>query len=921
MSHPDVSGWYPRSFVLTDIVDSVSLWERDPDLMAEAVARHDAIINQAVTAAGGMLVRAKGEGDSTFSVFTHPAEAVAAAGAIQKAVSTEQWPSTAPVRVRVGVHTGDAEPRDGDWYGPAVNRAARLRALADGGQTLVSGVTAGLVADQLPEPVRLLYRGRRVLRGIERPEEVWELVAGDDSRLAAPTLAKSSGLPFVLTRFVGRSGELEHLIELTEGERLVTLTGPGGGGKTRLAVELARDAQRRGQVVWLAEMAPVRDGELVAQMAAAAVGVEDLPNPVEQLLAQPERLEGLLVLDNCEHLLDDCAALTGTLLAAVSGLRVLATSREPLGLTGERVWPVKPLDVPDESTLDLARLGQVESVELLMDRARAVRPDLELGANDRKSVVRVCRALDGIPLAIELAAGRLRSLSLGDLALRLGNQPAVLARHRSTGRDDARHRTLRLTLDWSYDLLTEDQQTLARRLSVFTGGFRLDAAEAVCATDLDVLDGIDELVAKSLVTFDTTTARYRLLEPIRQYLAERLHETGTTETVEHAHVEWVADLCEQLGTRLLENQRANSRRLREETGNIDAALRCALDHDRAMAIRIVGALGQYWFFYDQANGRRWCPRVIEISAHAPPRQRARVLLSVAMAAQNDQAWDQSISWLREALAIYREAGTAAGEAASLFWLGHALGNRWDPDQLEVAASEARQCFEEGLRLFTKISDRLGAAWCRIWLLNQAFWEKDLDQAEMLANQVIEECDAAGVRHPVGRALWMLGWIAHRRGQPDLAIGHLQDALAIYRDLDDPWQLADLMADLATQTAINGQGTEALRVLAGSAQLDETIGRHKERSYRLAIAAVVHLARGEIELATAALGAYDAHPVGGTLRASGQLTPPLGWLAEAVETARTQLDPTGLAAATAGARGKGVDQLLDELIVRPANTAQ
>jgi hypothetical protein len=214
--------------------------------MAQAVARHDAIISREITAASGQLVRAKGEGDSTFSVFTHPGEAVAAAMAIQEALANEQWPYPAPVRVRVGVHTGDAEPRDGDWYGPAVNRAARLRALADGGQTLVSGVTAGLVADQMPKDMRLLYRGRRVLRGIERAEEVWELVAADDPRLATPTSTGVGGLPVALTRFVGRTADLDQLAEIIEWERLVTLTGPGGSGKTRLALEVARKVQARG---------------------------------------------------------------------------------------------------------------------------------------------------------------------------------------------------------------------------------------------------------------------------------------------------------------------------------------------------------------------------------------------------------------------------------------------------------------------------------------------------------------------------------------------------------------------------------------------------------------------------------------------------------------------------------------------------
>jgi class 3 adenylate cyclase len=248
--------WYPRSFPLTDIVDSVALWERDPNGMSVAVARHDEIVADAVTAAGGELVRAKGEGDSTFSVFAHPVEAVASAVGVQQAIAAEAWPTGLGLHARAGVHAGDAEPRQGDWYGPAVNRAARLRALAGGAQTLVSGVTAGLVADQLPSGVRLLYRGRRTLRGIERPEEVWELVPPGDPRLAASGPARATGLPVPLTTFVGHGGDVERLVELVESERLVTLTGPGGSGKTRMALEAAGALAGRGEAVWLAELAP-----------------------------------------------------------------------------------------------------------------------------------------------------------------------------------------------------------------------------------------------------------------------------------------------------------------------------------------------------------------------------------------------------------------------------------------------------------------------------------------------------------------------------------------------------------------------------------------------------------------------------------------------------------------------------------------
>jgi predicted ATPase len=841
--------------------------------------------------------------------------------AIQAALGGEEWPSAVPLRVRCGVHTGEAEFRDGAWYGPSVNRAARLRALADGGQTLVSGVTAGLVADQVPPGVGLLYRGRRVLRGIERPEEVWEVVAADDPRLAAARSTRVGDLPLALTRFVGRGADIQRLVRLVEDERLITLTGPGGSGKTRLALEVAADAQRRGEVVWLAELAPLGDGGLVAEAVGDAVGVEAGPDRLERLLAQPELLAGLLVLDNCEHVLDACATLTGRLLAAAPELRVLATSREPLGLAGERLWPVRPLVVPEASARDPGQLAGVESVQLLLDRARAVRPDLELSDDDAVPVGQICRALDGLPLAIELAAGRLRSLSLADLAGRLGDQLAVLTRHRPAGRDDARHRTLRMTLDWSYDLLTEQQRTLARRLSVFAGGFRLDAVEAVCGGDIDVLDAVDELVAKSLVSFDGTTARYRLLEPIRQYLADRLEDSGATDAVSRAHADWVAGLCHQLGSRLLEDQKSRSSRLREESGNIDLALRWSLEHgEHEIALRIVGSLGQYWFFYDQTSGRRWCERVTETAGPSPRHSRAAALVSAGIIAQNDQEWDQSLVWLREALAIYVTEQAIAGQATSLFWLGLAFANCWDPGHDDENSVQATQCFEEALRLSLQSSDRIGVGWCRVWLSSQAFWRGDLDEAERLANQVLQECDMDHVEHPVGQALCNLGFIARRRGHDAAALGFLQDAVTRYRDLGDRGQLARVLVDLAAQRVAVGQTEDALQALAESSRLDEQLGRLAGRSYRLAVAAVVHLARGHVPLAISALGAYDmdAHTIQGTRRAGGRAAEYSGWFDEAVAAVRARLDPDAVAAAATGARAKHIDQLVEELIVRPAD---
>jgi predicted ATPase/DNA-binding SARP family transcriptional activator len=808
-------GWYPRTFLLTDIVDSVSLWERDPAGMSDAVARHDLIIEDAVGAADGELVRTKGEGDSTFSVFAHPADALAAAATLHESLASERSSTTAPLRVRAGVHTGDAECRNRDWYGPAVNRAARLRALANGAQTLVSGVTAGLVADQPPEGMRLLYRGRRTLRGIERPEEVWELVADDDPRLAARTLARVDRLPVTLTRFVGRTAELDHLVQLIEDEPLVTLTGPGGGGKTRLAMELARHAARRGQMVWLAELAPLRDGALVAQAVATAVGFETGPDPLGDLLAQAEVLSGLLVLDNCEHLLDACTALTERLLSAVPHVRVLATSREPLGLAGEQEWPVRPLDVPDESLRDQEQLAGVESVQLLLDRARAVRPDFEVGNDDVASVVGICRALDGIPLAVELAAGRLRSLSLADLAGRLDDQVRVLARLRSSGRDEARHRTLRMTLDWSYDLLTDQQQTLARRLSVFAGGFRLDAAEAVCGGDVDVLDGIDELVAKSLVTFDGVTARYRVLEPIRQYLAERLDETRGTDAVQRDHAGWVANLAEAAERGFFTGQAMWMRRLKAEGPNIRVALEGALGRgDGVTALRIAAALGYPWFTIGQPDGWVLLDRALAAAGPVDGRLRARALLAAGMLAQDASEWEAAGPLLEEALDLFRACGSRRGKAWTLTWLSRG------PATLSDETSRAR--LEEALTLFRETRYGPGIAWSLAFLASLRFNSGDVEGARGQAEEALEVATEAGATQPMAEAIRMLGMIAFKQADLAQARQRFEDAAAIHRSGGDRQQETLALGQAGSMAALMGDISLALDYYARSVDLVDDI---------------------------------------------------------------------------------------------------
>jgi len=893
-----VEGWRLKTYVLTEVVGSVALWEADSDAMSVAMARRDVLIRHEVTAAGGTVVRADGESDSTFSVFARPLDAVRAAAAIQRAMAAEPWPAAAKVRVRAGVHTGESVARGGDWVGPAVNRAARLRALASGGQTLVSGVAAGLVADRLPPDLRLVYQGRRVLPGIERPEEVWELGLAGDQTPAVPGVGPARPL----TRFVGRANDLARLAELVGAARLVTLTGPGGSGKTRLAVELARVLGAQGRVVWYTELAPLREPGPLAHAIAASVGIQPgTDDATAELVRRAETLDGVLVLDNCEHLLDACAALAGRLVAAGPALRIVATSREALGAAGEHEWPVAPL-------------GHAESVELLLDRARAVRPDLVVG-DETAAVDRICGALDGMPLAIELAAGRVRSLSLGALADRLNDQLRLLAwRRPPLGRDD-RHGSLRVAMDWSYDLLSAEQQALARGLSVFAGGFRLDAAGAVFAGGGDVLDGVDEMVAKSIVAFDAGTARYRLLEPVRQYLAGRLADAGESDETRRLHANWVADLADHYSTMLFDDQRSIAQRLREEAANIDLALRWALDHDPDLAVRVVGALGMYWSLHNQAAGWRWCPQVVAVAGDSPPRVRARALLGAGLVASMEREWTLSLAWLDQALALYRAEEDRRGVAASLFARGRTLSG--PQEGLPVANAAAAKCYADAAALYAELDNTLGWGWCTALLSAEAFFRGELDLADRLAIEVAGRCEEAGVLAPVGNSLRTRSHVARRRGDDAGGLALLKQAADLYGALGDPYLQAGTVSDVAAEQARLGQMDAALVNLARSVLLGEQAGQPLERPFMLSIAAVIHGRGDDSTLAIAAMAAYDAHPAIGADLADPRPESPIFWIGPAIEEIRSRLDPSALAAATAAARHQTLAELVDKAILTPA----
>lgn len=526
------------TFCLTDIVDSTPLWDRHPGVMPGVIARHDELVEVAVARHGGHLVQQMGEGDSTVSVFPRPASALLAAIDIDDAMEREPWPSGIEVRVRAGVHAGTADIRDGRYFGASLNRAARLRGLAGGRQIVVSLATAELVRDDLPAGMQLQDAGEFELKGLARAERVFVLkAAGDaaDPRLAgAPVDLGGGSVPVAATRFVGRASEMAALADALGEHRLVTIAGPGGSGKTRLALEVAQArSTATDEGIVIVDLAAIAEPELVPQAVGAAAGMQSTGDatPAQAIARIGEVLASrrlLIVLDNCEHVLDAAARVADALLRAGGEARILATSQAPLGVAGERVYPLRPLEMP-EAASSAAR--DADAVKLFVERALDHDATFELTDDDVAPVVAICRALDGMPLAIELAAAHIRMLSPKEILSRLGADAlSLLERGPSTAIE--RQRTLRASIDWSVRLLSPQQEALLTRLAVFSGGFTLAAAEAVCASDDlprdDIFGVLSTLVERSLVARRVRggTTRYWLLETIRRYAEERLAHTA-----------------------------------------------------------------------------------------------------------------------------------------------------------------------------------------------------------------------------------------------------------------------------------------------------------------------------------------------------------------------------------------------------------
>jgi predicted ATPase len=723
----------------------------------------------------------------------------------------ELEPSTERValQVRCGMHAGVDERRDNDFFGSGVNRAARIMSVAHGGQVLLSQAVAALVGDRLPEDVSLRDLGSVRLRDLANPERVYQVVH-PQLRQDFPALrsleARPNNLPQQVSSFVGRERELADIRAQLGNTRLLTLFGAGGLGKTRLSLQVAAEVlDDYPDGVWFVDLAPMTDERLVPQAAASVLGVkEEAGHPVlEALVKYVSDRNLLLILDNCEHLLHACAVLAAQLLQSGPPLKILASSREPLHVSGEATYHVPSLSVPEPlTTITIPALAKYEAVRLFVDRARAVQPTFQITDANSRALVDICHRLDGIPLALELAAARVRALSVEEIAARLSDRLGLLTRGDRTALP--RQQTLRASIDWSYDLLTDDERALLRRLSVFAGGWTLEAAEAVGADGdvekAEILDLLTNLVEKSLVTLEAERARYRLLETIREYTQERLDESGEHDQTCSRHLAFYVALAERAMPELVGPMQGDwFARLDLERENLIAAHAwCDRTRDGAeLGLRLVHSAKLYWLNRGLLGLRHRL--TVEALARTGAQERnlarCRGLFGAGQVCCFMGRFADATKYLEECLAIARELDDKGRIAAALQYLGMAALGEGD-------LATARGHLEEALALAQAHGNKreLAAAFNNLAQLDRA--EGSLETAEPLYEKVLALAHELGDRETIAIALLNLAMVAVGRRSPDRARRMLLEVI-----------------EIAEETGAKRVGQSGLEVCAGLASLN------------------------------------------------------------------------------------------------------
>lgn len=819
------------TFVLTDIEGSTRLWETQPAEMERAILKHQEIVAAAVEGNNGTLVRERGEGDSTFSVFPHAPAAIGAALELQRRLTQARWEPGIELRVRVAMHTGDAYLISDDEYAsPVINRCARIREIAYGGQILISEQTLQMAEGGLPDGASVLDLGPHRLRDLSRPVRIFQLQHADLPQ-TFPKLrsleAGSHNLPVQLTSFIGREREVGEIRKHLASTRLLNLVGPGGIGKTRLALQAAGDiADAYPDGIWFVDLSTVTDAAMLPQAVAAALSLrEERGRSVsDSVIDHLRSASALITLDNCEHLIDAASEFANTLLRGCAELSVLATGREPLHVQGATTWRVPTMAVPD-GTVPTEAYGEYESIRLFTERAGLVRPDFALTHETAPIVASICRKLDGVPLAIELAAANVASMSVADIESRLDDRFRMLTRG---GPDVPRHGTLQATVDWSHDLLGEKERVLFRRLSVFAGGFTLEGAEDVCSSEplvrSEIVYLLTNLVDKSLVALDDVlnTTRYTMLETIHEYAALKLVESDEEAAIRDRHAAYFATFAERLAAVLEGPDEADHlRTISSELPNIRAALTTFATSQPDQALHIATTLVHFWVVRGfMSEGLAWLDEAFASAKDPEPLLEAGARQAAGILRRGLGRPTDARSLLERSLELRRSHGTPADVAETLVELGNA-------QQILGERDAAERSFAEALDL----ARETGAGRAHAGALNGLAIAKsvagDPAGAVPLLEEMVVLLKLLGSRRGLGTALGNLGIARHELGDAGAARAAIEEALQIARELSDTRLAAMQLNTLAGITLDAGDRTLARQLheeaLAANREIADDVG--------------------------------------------------------------------------------------------------
>jgi predicted ATPase/class 3 adenylate cyclase len=823
------------TFLFTDIEGSTRLWQEKPDAMFLAHARHNEILKSAIASNRGYVFQVIG--DAFCAAFHTAGDALRAATQSQLDLQNEHW-GEAVIKVRMGIHIGEAEIQEnGDYRGfLTMSRLQRLMSVAHGGQVLISLATQDLVQNHLPPGISLRDMGARRLKDWARPEKIYQLVIQGLPSDFPPLKTLDTyrhNLPAQMTSFIGRAKEIEEIKDVLRAYRLVTLTGSGGTGKTRLSLQVAGDLlDTFPDGVYLVDLAPLTDPGVIAQTILSALEASEQQgkSALQSLIEHIRGKKLLLILDNCEHLIEASANLAETLLSSAPELKIMASSREALGIKGEMSWHVPSMSLPDAKALvSLEELSQCESIRLFIERALLAQPRFRLTKDNAPHVAQICCRLDGIPLAIELAAARVKALSTEQIAARLDDRFHLLTGGSRTALP--RQQTLRAMIDWSYNLLSEREKRLLRRMAVFVGGWTLEAAEQVCVEegigpveggDLDILDLLTHLVDKSLVIMDETpkNVRYRMLETTRQYAREMLMMSEETRMFRNRHLDYYLRYAELAQSELRGRQQLVWLSLLDlEHDNLRAALEWSLETRPELGLRITAALYEFWDTRGYiAEARKWLDETLSKTKHLEPAPaRVDALFGAAALAVRQSELDTAKKLLDQELALARALNYRRGIAKGLTARGLLV------EIFENELEQAEAGHSEALAIYRETGDKLSIGQALGPLAACALKRYDFERAESLYSESLALFREVQNEREIAGALENLAEVALQRCNYAAACSFVEESLSLYRELEDKHGIATALRALGIAIHNQGNLAQARSACEESASIFREIG--------------------------------------------------------------------------------------------------